>query len=173
MRSLEIYFWLSAAVVVYTYVVYPLAIALAARFHAAPLPARSGIRTEPVSVVVGAYNEEVFIGRRVRELARLLASRPAGGEVIVVSDGSIDRTADVARAAAVEVQSEISEAVSIRVLESPVNRGKAIALNDGYAAARHSLIVFGDARQTWAPDAIDRLVANFADPSEALSAANW
>jgi hypothetical protein len=89
----------------YTYIRYPLAIALAARLR---LPAPAGQIApgiEPVSVVVAAYNEEIFIGRRVRELTRLLACRPAGGEVIVVSDGSADRTADVVRAAAVEVQS--------------------------------------------------------------------
>jgi cellulose synthase/poly-beta-1,6-N-acetylglucosamine synthase-like glycosyltransferase len=165
MTILEACFWLCLALVGYTYLVYPLAIATASRLRPRPLASRPGWSTEPVSAVVAAYNEEVFIRRRVRELARLLAGRPAGGEIIVVSDGSTDRTADVARTAAVEVQSEISKPVSIQIIESPVNQGKAIALNNGYAAARYSLIVFADTRQTWAADAIDRLVANFADPS--------
>jgi len=52
----------------------------------------------------------------------------------------------------------------VRVLELPVNEGKAAALTRGCAAARYALIVFADARQTWAPDALSRLLENFADP---------
>src|SRR5262249_16549227 len=40
-----------------------------------------------------------------------------------------------------------------------------MALNRAHAAARYPLLIFADARQTWAPDAIDRLVAAFGDPS--------
>ncbi len=164
MISLEIAFWLCVALVGYTYVGYPLAIALAARSRPQAQVGQGTPCSWPVSVVVAAFNEEAFIGRRLRELAGLLAARPAGGELIVVSDGSTDRTVEAARAAAAEVQSEIGTAVAIRVVELLVNRGKAIALNEGVAAAGLPWVVFADARQAWASDAIDRLVERFSDP---------
>jgi len=158
-------FWLSAACVSYTYVGYPLFLALAARLW----PARpiSGCPSPElaVSVVLAAHNEEARIGARIHQLVRLTAARHAGGEVIVVSDGSTDRTVALAQAAALEAEAAAGATVPVRVLEQEPRQGKAMALNRAYAAARHPLLVFADARQTWAPDALDRLVSAFADPS--------
>jgi poly-beta-1,6-N-acetyl-D-glucosamine synthase len=165
MTLLEAVFWLSAACVFYTYVGYPLILAEAARLWPCGTTNRGKPPVVPVSVVVVAFNEEACIGRRVRELSRLLASRPAGGEVIVVSDGSTDRTAEVAQTVARKARSEAGAGVSVRVLALPANVGKAAALNEGCTAASHPLLVFADARQTWAPDTIDRLTENFTDPS--------
>ena len=53
-------------------------------------------------------------------------------------------------------------APGVRLIEVAGN-GKAAALNTGVAAARHGILVFADARQRFAPDAVRRLVANFAD----------
>src|SRR5262249_38596966 len=44
------------------------------------------------------------------------------------------------------------------------NVGKASALSRGCAAARHEIILFADARQTWAPDSLKLLLQNFTDP---------
>jgi cellulose synthase/poly-beta-1,6-N-acetylglucosamine synthase-like glycosyltransferase len=78
------------------------------------------------------------------------------GEVIVVSDGSTDDTAAIARASGMGF---------VRVLELPARAGKAVALTAGCAASRHEIVVFADARQSWAPDALRNLLANFTDPS--------
>jgi cellulose synthase/poly-beta-1,6-N-acetylglucosamine synthase-like glycosyltransferase len=165
MMFLQIAFCVCVALVGYTYMGYPLAIALAAKIRSPAGLARGAPRAQPVSVVVAAFNEEAYIGRRVGELARLLAGRQGGGELIMVSDGSTDLTAEKARSVAAEVQPEIGAAMSIRLIDLPLNQGKAIALNAGVAEARFPLIVFADARQVWAPDAIDCLVENFADPA--------
>ncbi|MFI5459063.1 MAG: glycosyltransferase [Isosphaerales bacterium] len=165
MTWLTALFWLSAACVLYTYVAYPLILAAAVRLRSRGDTIRASSPIVPVSVVVAAYNEETVIGSRVRELARLVAGRPAGGEVIVVSDGSTDRTAEVARSAATEAEFETGAVVPIRVIELPANLGKAAALNAGCATASYPLLVFADVRQTWAPDAIERITENFADPS--------
>jgi len=157
-------FWLSVGCVLYTYALYPALLVILARLCNRPVRRSEKLRSA-VSIIVAAHNEEAFIGRRVHELARILVTQPNGGELLVVSDGSSDRTAETARSAAAEVQREIGLRVSIRVVERPVNQGKAIALNEGVAAASSPLLVFADARQTWAPDAIDRLVENFADPA--------
>jgi len=117
-----------------------------------------------VSVVLAAHNEEARVGGRIRELVQLVAARPAGGEVIVVSDGSTDCTVEIAKAAAFEAASAAGGKVPVRVLVQEPRLGKAMALNQAHAAARHPILVFADVRQTWAPDAIDRLVTAFADP---------
>ena len=143
--------WLCVLCIVYTYLIYPLAAAIAAKL--APWPIKRARSNCSASIVIAARNEQRNIGRRVRELERLLERRQAPGEIIVVSDGSTDRTVAEARAAA----------RAVRVIELPRNQGKAAALNAGVAAARYEIVVFADARQHWADDALDRLLENFAD----------
>jgi cellulose synthase/poly-beta-1,6-N-acetylglucosamine synthase-like glycosyltransferase len=165
MTWLSFVFWLSAACVTYAYVGYPLVLALAARFRPAQRVSEPSAPGLPVSVVLAAHNEQTRIGARIQELVRLVAARPEAGEVIVVSDGSTDGTVETARAAAAEAGSTTCGRVLVRVLVQEANLGKAVALNRGFAAANHPLLVFADARQSWADDAIDRLVAPFVDPS--------
>jgi len=162
---LEVLFWLSAACVIYTYVGYPLILALAARLRPARPMSALSLPDLPVSVVLAAHNEESRIGARIRELVGLVAARPAGGELVVVSDGSTDHTVALAQAAASEAESTTGGRIPVRLLVQEPNLGKAMALNQAHAAASHRLLVFADARQTWADDAIDRLVAPFADSS--------
>jgi glycosyltransferase involved in cell wall biosynthesis len=154
MDPLEIVFWLCAAVAAYTYVGYPLLLALASRVRHAPR------RVEPtrasVSLVLAVHNEEQNLPRRLEELTALVKASGLPGEILVVSDGSTDRTVEVARG---------SEADGVRVFALEPNQGKAAALTRGAAEARHDLLVFADARQRWADDALTRLVENFADPT--------
>ena len=148
-------FWLALACVVYTYFLYPLLLAGLARFR--HFPTRPG--KEPprsVSVVVAAHNEEAVIGARLEELTRAVATTGLTGEVILVSDGSTDDTADLAR--------EYADR-GVRVVELDSHEGKAAALTKGCAAARYEVVVFADARQTWEPMTLKRLLASFADPS--------
>jgi cellulose synthase/poly-beta-1,6-N-acetylglucosamine synthase-like glycosyltransferase len=70
-----------------------------------------------------------------------------------VSDGSTDSTREVLAAFHDRID----------IIEVPAG-GKPRALNAGVAAARHEILVFADARQTFAPDALPSLVAPFADP---------
>ncbi len=107
-----------------------------------------------ISIVVAAYNEVANIERRIHELLELLARFDPESELIVVSDGSTDGTEVVARR---------MKHPQLRVIEQPRNMGKATALNTGVAAASNHIIVFADARQRWAPDAILCMLGNFAD----------
>ncbi len=156
---------MSATCVLYTYVGYPLALALAVRLRPSRPIATLSLTDVPVSVVLAAHNEEQRICERIRELVQVVAARGAGGEVIVVSDGSTDGTVERAQATASEAQTAIGERVFVRVLVQEPWQGKAMALNRAHAKARHPIMVFADARQTWAPDALDWLVAAFGDPS--------
>ncbi len=55
----EILFWLLTATIVYTYAIYPIAVAVAARLK--PSPIRRARFNEPISIVIAAYNEEAHI----------------------------------------------------------------------------------------------------------------
>ncbi|HZP65765.1 MAG TPA: glycosyltransferase family 2 protein [Rudaea sp.] len=144
-------FWISAAIIAYTYVGYAVLVALYARRHTQlPLQAPA---TPAVTVVIAAYNEARRIGERVRNVLAL--DYPADKlSVVVVSDGSEDGTE---RAAAVGD-------ARVRVVSLPHNVGKAAALNAAFVAVETEYAVFSDARQRFAPDALRRLMAPFADP---------
>jgi glycosyltransferase involved in cell wall biosynthesis len=103
----------------------------------------SAVTTErpDVSVVVPAYNEERVIASC---LDSLLAQTRDRLEIIVVDDGSTDRTAAIA------------DSRGVRVVRVP-HRGPALAKNVGAAEARGDVVVFFDADLVAEPDAIERL----------------
>lgn len=108
----------------------------------------------PVSVVIAAYNEEKVIAGT---LAALLHSDYAGAlEIIVVNDGSTDRTAQ-------EVEAVSRRDSRVRLLDQE-NLGKARALRAGLAAACHEIVVTLDADTQFQPDTVRELVAPLSDP---------
>ena len=145
--------------VAYAYIGYPLAIALLARLR--PRPVRgAGEPPRSVSIVVTAYNEAATIGRRVREFLDILGAGELDGELIVVSDGSSDLTAEMAA----EQASAHPAGERCKVLALAENAGKASALTAGCSRASKEIIAFADSRQTWDPAALGYLLENFADP---------
>jgi biofilm PGA synthesis N-glycosyltransferase PgaC len=102
-----------------------------------------------VSLLIPAYNEENVIA--VSVTSALSADYPEL-EVLVLDDGSRDKTEAVARQAA-------GRDPRCRVIRDPVNRGKAHRLNFGFHAARHELVVVMDADTHVHPDALKLLVA--------------
>ena len=113
----------------------------------------------PVSVLVPAHNEERVIGRTLQALLR---SDYGNLEVIVVDDGSRDRT--------VRIASEFSER-GVRVIQLP-HSGKANALRVGFAAARHPVVVALDADTVFARRTVRRLVEPFGDSRVGAVAGN-
>ncbi|HEX5202178.1 MAG TPA: bifunctional polysaccharide deacetylase/glycosyltransferase family 2 protein [Actinoplanes sp.] len=116
--------------------------------------------TEPVSVIVPAYNEKEGIEAAVRSLAG--GDYPGGIEVVVVDDGSTDGTAALVERMALP---------NVRVVRVP-NGGKANALNTGIALAKHDLIVTVDGDTVFEKDSIRMLVQAFADPAVGAVAGN-
>src|ERR1700759_4664496 len=96
MNTIAITFWIFAAIVIYTYFVYPMIVSLIARVRGRT-PRRSEGHREAVSFVLAAHNEESRIVRRIDEFVTLMNASGVEGEVIVVSDGSTDATAGRAR----------------------------------------------------------------------------
>jgi cellulose synthase/poly-beta-1,6-N-acetylglucosamine synthase-like glycosyltransferase len=115
--------------------------------------ARAQRYTPSVSVLVPAYNEEQTIAAALQSM---LASDYPDFEVIVINDGSTDRTA-------AEVEPFLVDA-RVRYLKKE-NGGKALALNLGLAEARGEIVLFTDADSLFEPDTIRNGVAYFIDPS--------
>lgn len=112
-----------------------------------------GLAPPPVSVVVPAYNEEASIEASVRSL---LDSDYAGSiEVLVVDDGSKDRTAEIVRSLNLP---------GVRLIRKP-NGGKASALNRGIAEATTDFVVLVDGDTIFQRDTIRHLIGPLSDPS--------
>jgi len=114
-----------------------------------------------VSVLIPAYNEESAIVDTVRAA---LASNYPHLEVLVVDDGSTDRTAEL-------VRSNFGRDSRVRLLMQS-NHGKPSALNHGLAEATGDVIISIDADTIVDPEAVPRLVRHFADAKVAAVAGN-
>jgi cellulose synthase/poly-beta-1,6-N-acetylglucosamine synthase-like glycosyltransferase len=148
-------FGISLGLLLYTYVGFPLGLALLARLLPARRhPADPALRPT-VSILLAAHNEERCIAERLQNLAALRYPRERL-RVLVGSDGSTDRTAELARA---------SGLAGLEVIELPERRGKAAVLNRLAARTDSEVLAFTDANTLWAPDALERLVQHFADPA--------
>lgn len=154
-------FYISAFLLLYAYVLYPLMlIALSPsqpRRAGADDDSAAGAAAPSLSVIVAAYNEERCIAHKIENF---LACRYSGAaEMIVVSDGSSDRTAEIAEAMASE---------RVRVIRQPQRRGKGVAVNAGANAARGELLVFTDANTMFAADALEKVARPLRDKSIGL-----
>ncbi|MGW6519696.1 glycosyltransferase [Streptomyces sp. NPDC054962] len=114
--------------------------------------------TEPVSVLVPAYNEAKCIENTVRSL--MASEHPI--EVLVIDDGSSDGTALIVEAMALP---------NVRVVRQH-NAGKPAALNRGIANARYDLIVMMDGDTVFEPSTVRELVQPFGDPKVGAVAGN-
>ena len=102
----------------------------------------------PVTVVIPVYNEEAAIGH---DLDVILQTMAAGGyevEVLVVDDGSTDRSAEIVR-----------QRPQVRLIQHPYNQGTGAACNTGLRAAQGDIVVITDGDGTYPNQDIPRLLA--------------
>ncbi len=143
--------WVTASVIVYTYLVFPLIVLLRALIW--KRPHSSNDITPTISLIIAAHNEVKSIGSKLDNILAL--DYPIDRmNVLIASDGSTDGTDDVVRA---------YETRGILLLSLP-RRGKATAINEAVKTTRGDILVFSDANSMFAPDAIQALVRPFADP---------
>ena len=152
MLALEIIFWTSLGLIVWTHFGYPLATGLLARLR--PHPVAKAPVEPSVVLIVAAHNEDTVIGRRIENLLTL-DYPPQKLEIVVASDGSSDRTN--------EIVSEIAEREPRVHLLACERGGKTLAQNRAVRETKSELVAFTDANTEWAPNALRRLVENFAD----------
>ncbi|MEZ5155556.1 MAG: glycosyltransferase [Solirubrobacterales bacterium] len=146
-------FWGSVAGLVHTHVTYPLTLAALDRLRPAARRPQAPPPGEPprVSLIVAAFDEEEVIAAKVADA--LAQDYPRDRlELIVASDGSSDRTVELAREAGADM-----------VLELP-RGGKMATQNEAVARSSGEIVAFSDANSTWETGALRALVAAFADP---------
>lgn len=146
-------FWGAVVVIAYTYAGYPLWLWLRCRWH--PLPVQSAAVQPFVSVVMVVRNEEQVLERKLENLLRL-DYPDTQMEIVVVSDGSTDRTEAILR--------EYARNPRVHAVLNQLARGKASGLNDAMNVAHGEVVVFTDARQKIEASGLRVLLNNFADP---------
>jgi cellulose synthase/poly-beta-1,6-N-acetylglucosamine synthase-like glycosyltransferase len=152
----KVLFWASLAALVWTQVGYPLFAALLARLRGRPV--RKGDFLPRVSLIVAAHDEESVIERRLENLLAL--DYPSELlEIVVASDASTDGTDALVEAVA-------AREPRVRLLRAP-RGGKVAAQNLAVAATDGEILAFSDANAQWKPDALRKLMRNFADPDVA------
>jgi glycosyltransferase involved in cell wall biosynthesis len=107
--------------------------------------------TGKISIIMPAYNEEARLYENILEVGRVLEEDGAPFEIIVVDDGSQDRTLAQAQKAA-------GEFAHVLVVQYPVNAGKGQALREGFARATGDYVVFLDSDLDLPPGQIRRLL---------------
>jgi len=118
----------------------------------------------PITCSMGimAYNEEANIGRTLEALVSQRTARVTLTEIVVVASGCTDRTESI-------VQDWATGDQRIRLLSQPRREGKASAINQFLSQAREEIVVLCGADLLPAADAIEELVAPFADPAVGMT----
>jgi len=149
-------FWGSLGALGWTHIGYPLTVAVLARVRGRPV--RKGDIEPAVTLIVAAHNEEAVIERR---LANLLALEYPSDklEIVIASDASTDGTDELVEAVAAHHR-------GVRLLRCE-RGGKVAAQNRAVRACSGDVVAFSDANAHWKPDALRKLVRNFADPAVA------
>lgn len=153
--ALEIVFWLSSALIIWTQLAYGLALALLARLSPR---SRAGAEDAPplqqlpsLSLIIAAHDEQQVIAVKVANALGLDYPRERL-EVVVACDGCSDATAEAAREAGADLVLELPRGGKIRAQDTAVER------------SRGEILAFSDANALWEADAARRLACAFADP---------
>jgi cellulose synthase/poly-beta-1,6-N-acetylglucosamine synthase-like glycosyltransferase len=147
----QIVFVLSLLLLIYVYLGYPVIVCLLGGLRSRPV--RKQVFEPFITIVIAAFNEEEHIAATVSNKLQL-DYPPEKLEIIVVSDGSADRTDEI-------VNSFTDQ--RIKLVRQEPRAGKTSALNLVIPQAAGEIIVFSDANSIYDKGALKALVANFAD----------
>src|SRR5215469_11588180 len=148
---MKLLFWLSVLLIAYAYLGYPILLWFLSLYRRRPV-LRKRI-TPSVSIVIAARNEENSLPAKLQNL-RSLEYPKDKTQIVVVSDGSSDGTADILR----------KHTDIVKPILLPRACGKAAALNEGVKHATGEILVFMDVRQKLNVDAVSELATCFWDP---------
>jgi biofilm PGA synthesis N-glycosyltransferase PgaC len=146
-------FWSATFLIAYAYVGYAGWLWLRARL--CPWPVMRSQQEPYVSIVMVVRDEERWLESKLRNLLEMDYPQ-ARYQIVVVSDGSTDRTDAILREHACDAR--------VQVRMNQLSRGKACGLNDAISLAAGEVVVFTDARQKIESGAVRLLMENFADP---------
>jgi dolichyl-phosphate beta-glucosyltransferase len=118
------------------------------------------------SIVIPAYNESARIPAALQQVVACVRERGWDAEVIVVNDGSTDRTAEVVRDFA-------RTAPEVRILENSGNRGKGYSVRAGMLQALGEIVMFTDADLSSPIEEAERLFAAIAAGADIAIGSRW
>ncbi len=149
---MKIVFWTLFVLLVYCYFGYPFLISLFARLK--PRLVKNSYTTPLVSIILSVWNEEDVIEQKLKNLFAL--DYPLDKiEILLGSDGSSDRTNEIIRK---------FPDPRLKFFEFVPRGGKMRVLNELVTKSQNEILIFTDARQIFATNAIKELVSYFADP---------
>lgn len=148
---LEILFWISIIAVFYTYLGYPLLLIILSHFFGKE-PSKSD-RDPLVSLLIPAFNEEKVIRQKIENSLSLNYPKDKL-EIIVISDGSTDRTNEI-------VKRYAKDGIILHAYHP--NQGKISVLNRTIPKVNGEILIFSDASSMLHKNAIKELTRNFAD----------
>ena len=158
---MEIFILILLSTIFYSYLGYPLTLLFFSMFSKSVVNKNDNYFPE-VSMLIAAYNEEDTIADKIKNSLELNYPKDRL-EIVVVSDGSIDKTDEI-------VKSFESRGIRLYRVEGRV--GKTEARNQAVLAMKKEIIVFSDATAVYEKDAILKLVRNFADPTVGMVSGN-
>ena len=155
---MHVIFWTALIILGYTFFGYAALMRLLAKYRPAENLQETCSTCRPtgsISILIAAHNEVDLIEKRIRNLLDADFGHKEW-EIIIVSDGSNDGTAETAR--------QIKHP-QLKVIEIAHRQGKAACINIAADAAQSEILIFTDARQSFASDTITELTRPFADPA--------
>lgn len=145
-------FWATVAVLIYVHVGYR---AILAVLRSRPSPGVPEAELPSVTLIIPAHNEEVVLEEKLDNALAIEYPRDKF-EILVASDGSSDRT--------VEIAGQFADR-GVRALDFAERRGKASVLNDAVSRASGEVLCFCDANVMFRPDAVRILIGRLSDKS--------
>ena len=109
-----------------------------------------------LSVIVPAYNEEERLSQTLKEINNYLRQQNYESEILVVSDGSTDRTNEITKNLMAEIK-------NLRLLEFPKKRGKGFGVRQGMLEAKGGYRIFTDADNSTPLEQIEKMWPHFKE----------
>ena len=103
-----------------------------------------------LSIIIPAYNEEKRLPSTIREISSYLKDKDYSYEILVVNDGSTDKTAEVVRGMTTEIK-------GLKLIDNEENKGKGGVVKQGMLEAKGKYRLFTDADNSTSIDHIERM----------------
>ncbi len=160
---LKLFFWINIIVIVYVYVGFFCILKILSLIFKKKFFFNNKFKTQKypfVSIIIAAFNEEKNIQKRIENL--LQQDYPKDKlEIIVASDGSTDRTVEIAKQ---------FEKYGVKILDFKQNRGRAAVHNDAANIAKGEILLFTDAETEFEKDFVQKIVGMYSDTSFGVGA---
>lgn len=149
---IEILFWFSLGMILYTYLGYPVLITIMPTHKNLPIKENSSPLS--ITLLIAAFNEEDVIEEKIKNT--LATEYPTEKlQILIVTDGSSDETPQIVK---------LYSNAGVELLHQPERRGKMAAINRAMPYVRGDIIIFSDANNFYEPDTIPKLAEPFNDP---------